>query len=197
MNLNRWLLVFVVVFLGGMKGVVEETVSAVIVASPKVPASRPIVLSLPPAISPDTSSLAKPFTKITSESMDLDYEKRVSTFEGNVIATDPKLTLKCKTMKVFADRDNKIIRVEAYADVHLYHEGKEGIGDKAVYTKETGLVVLSGIKPMLKDEKGNWMLSRGDGIIYNIHTKDMHVDKPTLEIQPSSEGTLLKPSTPK
>lgn len=146
----------------------------------------------------DSSLPTKPFTIINSDTLDFDYEKHIATFEGNVVAIDPKLTLKCKMMKVFfGKKDGDVVRVEAYSDVHMFHEGKEGVGDKAVFTKETGLIVLAGTKPKLKDEKGSWILSRGDGIIYNVHTKQMHVDKPTLEIQSSSDADFTKPSTPK
>lgn len=128
--------------------------------------------------------------------MDYDYgTNRIATFEGNVVAVDPQLTLRCKTLKVFfADKNNEVLRVEAYSDVHLLHEGKEGIGEKAVFTRETGLIVLSGPKPVLRDEKGNWLSSRGDGIIYNVNTKRMHVDKPQMEMKNGSGAGLLTPS---
>ena len=138
---------------------------------------------------------SRPFTKITADLLDSDYDKRIATFDGNVMAVDPKLTLKCKTMKVFfAEKGGEVVRVESFTDVHMFHEGKEGVGDKAVFTRETGLIVLSGTKPKLKDEKGNWILSQGEGIIYNTRTRQMHVDKPLMEFRPDGE-TVKNPTS--
>ncbi len=138
---------------------------------------------------------ARVFTTINSDLLDFDYQKKIATFEGNVIAVDPQLKLSCRKMVVtFGDKNSEVSKVEAYDDVHMYHEGKEGIGEKAVFTREKGIVILSGGKARLRDEKGNWVSSRGDGIIYDIHTKEMKVDKPTLELVPSSSpATTPKP----
>jgi lipopolysaccharide transport protein LptA len=136
-------------------------------------------------------SPARPFTTINSDSLSFDYEKKVAVFEGNVVAIDPQLTLRCRVMKIFfAENSQDVARVEAYEDVHMLQDRKEGVGQKAVFTKETGIIVLSEGQPKLRDEKGNWILSRGSGIIYNINTKQMNVDKPTLEFQNNSTSPL-------
>jgi lipopolysaccharide export system protein LptA len=123
------------------------------------------------------------FTKITSDLLDFDYGKLSAVFEKNVVSVHPQLTLKCNMMKVFFEGKNfDVIRVEAYNDVHLFQNDKEAVGDKAVFTKETGMVLLSGTKSKLKDEKGNWVISRGDGITYDTNSKQMKVDKPSMEV---------------
>ncbi|MBI4026296.1 MAG: hypothetical protein HY360_15030 [Verrucomicrobia bacterium] len=156
-------------------------------------------VDMPAQGTPATANLpGKPFSTINSDLLNFDYEKRIATFEGNVVAVDPQLTLKCKTMKVFfSAKNSEVIRVEAIGDVHMFNEGKEAIGDKAIFTRETGVIVLSGSNCRLRDEKGNWIKSRGSGIIYNIHTKQMKVDKPEMVVQPSTGTEILKPTAPK
>ncbi len=132
------------------------------------------------------SKTDKPFTTIDSDLGDINYEKRIATFEGNVIAIDPQLKLTCAKMIVYLDsKSDEVAKIDAIGNVHMYHQGKEAIGEKARFTRETGIIVLTGTKPKLKDEKGNWIVSRGEGIIYDLHTKQMRVDKPTMELQPS------------
>lgn len=137
---------------------------------------------------------AKLFTKITSDLLTFDYgTNHVAAFKGRVVAVDPKLTLWCDTMNVyFAERNHEVLRVDAFTDVHLRHEGKDGYGEKAVFTRDSGLLILSGAKAMLRDEKGNWITSRGDGIICDINKKVLRVDRPkTVLAKPVSEGTGL------
>ncbi len=159
------------------------------------PASRSEGSGAAPASGPTS---LKPFTTINSDLLNFDYEKRIAIFEGNVVAVDPQLSLKCHKMIVFfAEKQSEVIRVESTGDVRMLHEGKEAFGEKAVFTRETGTIVLSEGHPKLRDEKGNWIVSRGEGIIYNVNTKLMKVDKPAMEVQSSSGGDLLSPSTPK
>ncbi len=137
--------------------------------------------------SSDSTQSSKPFTSIDSNLLDFNVDKRIASFEGNVIAVDPQLKLTCTKMLVYFDqKSNEVIKIDAIGDVHMYHEGKEAIGEKARFTRETGVIILTGPKPKLKDEKGNWVISRGEGIIYDLRAKQMHVDKPTMELLPSN-----------
>ena len=146
--------------------------------------------ALPPAPAPANGMPSKPATTITSNLLNFDYEKRVATFEENVVAVDPQLTVKCKKMVVyFSDKNSEVVRIEGSGDVHLLHEGKEAVGEKSVFTRETGIVVLTEGTPRLMDEKGNWV--KGSSIIYNTQTRIMKVEKPRLEFLPSSGGNML------
>jgi len=140
------------------------------------------------------SPASKSSTTIDADVMNLNYidhEKRVVTFEGNVVAVDPQLTLKCDRMVVYFDKSDEATRVEAYDHVQLSQQGKTGTGDKAIFEKATGTIVLSGIKPTLTDEKGNKIVSNGSGIIYNIRTREMKVDKPSMDVRTSSDTSSI------
>ncbi len=136
----------------------------------------------------------KPFTRITADMLNFDYgTNRVAIFEGNVIAVDPQLTLWCRKMVVFFnEKGSEVARIEATQDVKMKQVNKEAFGDKAVYTRATANIVLTGNRPRLLDENGNWIVSRGEGILYNVNTKIMRVDKPEMEVQ-SSDGGALAP----
>ncbi len=183
---------------GGMTNAVVSTAPKLWAGPPTPqPASKVVSQPAAPAPAPLAGTTSKPFTKIDSEVMDfVDYTtNRVATFEGNVVAEDPQLTLRCKTMKViFSNNNNEVLRVEAYTDVHMLHAGSEAIGEKAVFTRESGIIVLSGPKPMLRDEKGNWIRSRGEGITYDTVKKLMHVDKPTSEILTGGGNDPMTPA---
>lgn len=157
------------------------------------PPPAPVVAPSTPVVKPSSTTVSsppKPFTKINSDNLNFDYEKKVAVFDGNVFAVDPQLTLRCKTMKVFfADKSNDVIRVEAYGDVHMLQDSKEGMGEKAVFTKDTGMIVISGGVPTLLDEKGNRVISRGTGIYYNVNTKKMEADKATVEFKTSESNS--------
>jgi lipopolysaccharide transport protein LptA len=133
-------------------------------------------------------------TTITSDGLEFDYKKKIGTFEGNVIAIDPQMTLKCKKMLVyFGDNNNEVVRLEAFHDVHLYQGSEEATGDKAVFTRDTGIVVISGTKPKLRNKDGMTLVSMGEGIIYNVHTKVLKADKASMEIPSKSGEGFLSP----
>ena len=180
-----------------MMGVMGVTVA--VESTVPSPVKRTVSAAQAPA---PVSTADKPFSSIDADNGDYDYEKRVAIFEGHVIAVDPQLKLICGKMVVsFDEKSNEVLRVEAFSDVHMFNEGKEAIGEKAVFTRETGIIVLSGTNARLRDEKGSWVESRGAGIIYNINTKQMKVDKPRLMILPGgsglSEGAKPSQDTPK
>lgn len=191
-------------FCGGMMGVLLclPAGGAETFGGTTVPVSPPRQGAPLPTPREETSSSTplstKPFTKINSDLLNFDYEKHIAIFEGNVVAVDPKLTLKCNKMVVyFAEKRSEVLSVVATGNVRMYQEGKEAYGDKGVFTRETDLIVLSGTRPKLKDEKGNWIVSRGEGIIYNVRTKQMTVDHPEMEVQSSGGSDLMSPANPK
>lgn len=165
--------------------------------APFRPSPPSLAPSEPPAPAGTTLPGGKPFTRITADMLNFDYEKHVAIFEGNVVAVDPQLTVRCRKMVVFfSEKGSEVVRIECFTEVRMKQVTKEAFGEKAVFTRETGNIVLSEGKPRLLDENGNWIVSRGEGIIYNINTKIMRVDKPEMEVQ-SSGGSALTPSQKK
>jgi lipopolysaccharide transport protein LptA len=159
--------------------------------------TAPATSSAGPTATSDVGSKmgSQPQTTINSDVLEYDYEKRTGSFEGNVVAVDPQLTLKCKKMLVFfGEKNNEVLRVEAFGDVHLLQDDKEATGDKAIFTRETGIVIISG-NAKLQDKKGNSFVNQGQGIIYNVHTKVMKADRGVTSIHSSTGEGLLSPNS--
>src|SRR5438046_1750527 len=82
-------------------------------------------------------------TTIQSDYGDFDYKTKKGIFEGNVVVTDVQLKLKSDKMIVYlAEKDNSVTKVEAMGSVQIDHEGKTAYADNAVYSKDTGVILL-------------------------------------------------------
>jgi lipopolysaccharide transport protein LptA len=95
-------------------------------------------------------------TIVTSEHLQADYLHNVGTFEGNVLAVDPRMTVRADKMTVFFGGTNivtetgtnttrtvqKIVAVGAV--VITTPDNKKANSDHAEYTAEDGKVILIG-----------------------------------------------------
>ncbi|MDD2710271.1 MAG: LptA/OstA family protein [Verrucomicrobiae bacterium] len=147
---------------------------------------------------PPGPSGKKPVSVIEADYGSFDYgakSNRHAIFEGNVHVLDPQMEMNCRKMLVFfASEKNEVIRVEAFGSVHIVQQGKEAFSEKAVYTRESGIIVLTEGRPKMKDDKGNWI--EGRSIIYDTTNRMMKVEKPTIIFNSSSGGGggLMSPS---
>lgn len=95
-------------------------------------------------------------TIVTSEHLQADYLHNVGTFEGNVLAVDPRMTVRADKMTVFFGSTNVVTAAgtnTARAVQKIIAEGgvvittpdnKKSNSDRAEYTGEDGKVVLTG-----------------------------------------------------
>ena len=95
-------------------------------------------------------------TIITSEQLHGDYAHNVGTFEGNVLAVDPRMTVRSDKMTVFFGGTNivtstgtnttrSIQKIIAEGGVVINTpDNKKSNSDHAVYTAQDGQVVLTG-----------------------------------------------------
>jgi lipopolysaccharide transport protein LptA len=95
-------------------------------------------------------------TIVTSEHLQADYLHNVGTFEGNVLAVDPRMTVRADKMTVFFGSTNVVTAPgtnTARAVQKIIAEGgvvittpdnKKSNSDRAEYTGEDGKVVLTG-----------------------------------------------------
>jgi len=95
-------------------------------------------------------------TIITSEQLHGDYAHNVGTFEGNVLAVDPRMTVRADKMTVFFGGTNVVTSAgtnttrsvqKIIADggvVMTTPDNKKSNSDHAVYTAQDGQVVLTG-----------------------------------------------------
>jgi lipopolysaccharide transport protein LptA len=143
-----------------------------------------------PAVPRDKPDKTK--TTIQSDYGDFDYKSKKGIFEGNVVVTDPQLNLKSEKMIIYlAEKDNAVTKVEAIGSVEILHEGKTAYADNAVYSKDTGIILLTpkpgGERPKIKDEKGN--IVRGNEIVINRNDNTMKaVGRVELEYTPDGKS---------
>jgi lipopolysaccharide transport protein LptA len=149
-----------------MKRILVTAMASIIVS---VAAAVPVVnaadgaatadTSAPPAVAksplPGTGSTNEP-TIITSEQLHGDYLHNVGTFEGNVLAVDPRMTVRADKMTVFFGGTNIVTAAgtnttrsvqKIIADggvVITTPDNKKSNSDRAVYTAQDGQVVLTG-----------------------------------------------------
>jgi lipopolysaccharide export system protein LptA len=100
-------------------------------------------------------------TVITSDSLMFDYGRSTCLFEGNVVATEPRLKLECSKLYVFFDATNNVDSIVATDSVRVMQDNRLGTCDKAVYSATTGAIVMS----------GNATLTRGRDTIHGDEIK--------------------------
>ncbi len=133
----------------------STTVTAVATASVVATNAPALVEEETPAPLP---AAAEP-TIVTSEQLNVDYQKKVGTFEGNVLVIDPRITVRADKMIVrfgaataAADADaaatdqasQTLEKIEASGGVVITQADRKAESDLAVYTAGDGKVVLTG-----------------------------------------------------
>jgi lipopolysaccharide transport protein LptA len=91
-------------------------------------------------------------TVVTSDHLVVDYAHNVGTFTGNVIAIDPRITVRADKMVAFygtvatagTNTTKSIQKIIADGGVVITQESKKSNSDHAEYTATDGKVVLTG-----------------------------------------------------
>jgi lipopolysaccharide transport protein LptA len=108
-----------------------------------------------PAGPPKAASTNEP-TVVTSDHLSVDYAHNFGTFEGNVLAVDPRITVRADKMTVWFGSTNNIVgdtTNEVRTLQKIFAEGsvvittpdeKVSHSDLALYTATNGAVVLTG-----------------------------------------------------
>lgn len=112
-------------------------------------------------------------TVITSDTLEYDYGNAVAHFEGNVVVVDPEVTIRCSRMIVEFSEDDSVKSVLAKDNVQIEKDEKRGYCDRAVYTMQTGAIVMTG---HAKLQRGRDVLSGKEITIY--------VDSEKVECRP-------------
>jgi lipopolysaccharide transport protein LptA len=104
-------------------------------------------------------------TVVTSDRLSVDYAHNFGTFEGNVLAVDPRITLRSDKMVVFFGSTNNIVgdttnavrgveKILAEGSVVITTpDDKVAHSDHALYTAGDGKVVLTG-NPRVQSKDG-------------------------------------------
>lgn len=98
--------------------------------------------------------------QIEAASLEVRDKDKVATFSGNVIVTQGDTTMKCKSLLVYYDTENKsggmktaqlgpggsssIKKLEALGGVHVTQKDQTATGDKGLFDMKTNTITLSG-----------------------------------------------------
>ena len=113
-------------------------------------APAPAIEAAEPAVEP---------TIVTSERLQVDYAHNFGTFEGNVLAVDPRITVRADKMIVFfgsgagTNEARSVKKIIAEGAVVITQEDKKSQSDRAEYTAAEGKVVLTG-NPSVQSPNG-------------------------------------------
>jgi lipopolysaccharide export system protein LptA len=102
---------------------------------------------------------------ITSQRLEAEYEKKLITFIGGVVARQEEFTLYSDRLVLFlADKMDEIDKIVAQDNVRMDQEDRKATCREAIYYYREGRVVLQG-DPVVR-EGDNWV--KGKRIIYYI-----------------------------
>ena len=83
-------------------------------------------------------------TVVTSDKLLFDYAKSTCVFDRNVIVDDPRVKMKCDKLVIYFTSTNSVKSIVATGSVKVWQDDKVGVCDKAVYTEQSGAVVMTG-----------------------------------------------------
>jgi lipopolysaccharide export system protein LptA len=102
---------------------------------------------------------------IDSQQLEADYQKKLITFIGNVVARQEEFTLYADRLLLFLDeKAGEIEKIVARGNVRMVQGNRKATCREATYYHREGMVVMQG-EPVVR-EGDNWV--RGKRIIYYI-----------------------------
>lgn len=127
-------------------------------------------------------SIKEKQTVITSTSIEFDYKEMVAVFEENVRVENPQFLMLADRVLVFLDGTNDVKQVLALGRVSVTNELRSGSCDKAVYTRATDQLVLTGRAELRRG--GDYV--KGDRIVIWLNDERMEVSPGTFVITPGT-----------
>ena len=145
--MKTWMMIGAVALLAGPVLRAETNLGATATATTVVAATSAVASTNEPTV-------------VTSDRLQADYLHNVGTFEGNVLAVDPRITVRADKMTVFfgstgaaTNASRSIQRLIAEGGVVITQEKRKATGERAEYTAADGKVVLTG-NPQVQTTEG-------------------------------------------
>ena len=129
-------------------------------------------------------------TTITSRHLDFDYPKRTAVFEGDVVVTDPRVTITSDSMTAVFATNNQPETITAVGNVRIEQEGRTALSSRATYSVKSGLLVLTGKPKVIRGTS----VMMGSRIIFSRDDDKVTCEDATVTIGPTPGGlnTLMK-----
>lgn len=120
---------------------------------------------------------------ITADKIEFDNKEGVILFDQNVVVDDAQFQLKSDRLLVFMKGTNDVNQIMAIGSVVITNENRSAVCDKAVYTKESGQIVMTGNAKLRQEgAKGGEVL--GDRIVFWLNDERMEVSKRSRVVLP-------------
>lgn len=147
-----------------------------------VAAAKSTVSSVSETVVPSSGTNAPP-TRITAKRMEYDYKEAVALFDEDVVVTDPKFRMTSEKMIVFFQGTNEMKQLVVIGNVSISNDNRIAVCEKAVYTKATGQIVMTGKAALQRVGQGEDGKVTGDRIT-------IWVDEERIEVYPGATLTL-------
>ena len=147
-----------------------------------VAAAKSTVSPVPAPVMVSAETNAAP-TRITAKRMEYDYKEAVALFDEDVVVTDPKFRMNSEKMIVFFQGTNEMKQLVVMGNVSISNDNRTAVCEKAVYTKATGQIVMTGNAVLQRVGQGEAGKVTGDRIT-------IWVDEERIEVYPGATLTL-------
>lgn len=130
---------------------------------------------------------------ITADRIEFDNKEGVILFDQNVLVDDVQFLMRSERLLVFMEGTNDVQQIMAVGNVSITNENRFASCDKAVYTKKTGQIVMTGnARLMRKGDQGGEVT--GNRITFWLDDERMEVSPGRVVLPP---GTFNKADTKK
>ena len=125
---------------------------------------------------------------VTAKKIEFDNKEGVILFDENVLVDDEQFIMRSERLLVFMEGTNDVQQIMAVGNVSITNENRSASCDKAVYTKKSGQIVMTGrAKLMRQGEQGGEVT--GNRITFWLDDERMLVEPGVVKLPP---GTFNK-----
>lgn len=111
--------------------------------------------------------------EVTADRLEASDATKTLVFIGHAVARQGDIEIAAERLTVhYSSQSNDVERVVAEQDVRIVQAGREATGDKAVFYRDLGKIVLTG-RPQVKEGE-NWVA--GDSITLSLKDKSSIVE---------------------
>jgi lipopolysaccharide transport protein LptA len=136
---------------------------------------------------------------ITADRVEYDRKEGVILFDQNVLVDDERFTLRSEKLLVFMEGTNAVKQIMAIGTVVITNENRSASCDKAVYTKDSGQIVMTG-RARLKSEGQKGGEAQGEKIVFWLDDERMEITQGSKVVLPAGAlkgGAEEKKAQPK
>lgn len=125
---------------------------------------------------------------ITAERIEFDNKEGVILFDENVLVDDEQFVMRSDRLLVFMEGTNDVQQIMSVGRVSITNQNRSASCDKAVYTKKTGQIVMTGNARLMREGDQGGEVT-GNRITFWLDDERMEVSPGRVVLPP---GTFNK-----